>query len=235
MECPLLPCFCSEDHPHWGTVSRQVWLGPQGTCIPDVPSPGPAKVGPWRKAFIPCCAGRKDPTSPVLSCYRSGDKVEGSLLSFLSFLFYLLVPHFNWFSFLCNFFSQTTPCFPQLSNPPGTWKCCCFCERCFSSWAESLVSQTHHSGGCSDGCMDWSVGSMSPGVSSGDFKILPSNSNMRWIMILWQETFCSKKQLHENQNSGVSLAIDEKNNFSMTMAETIKSMEGKKHSPSGLL
>lgn len=124
-----------------------------------------------------------------------------------------------------QFPSQTSPCFPEHNNLPATWKCYCFWQRWSSSWAESPVSQTHGGWWLCEIGMDWSLGITSTEVYTGDFKILSSNSNMRWKMVLQWKTFHSQIIF-----SGFLLAIAEKVKFSMKMAETIKCMEGKKHS-----
>lgn len=51
-------------------------------------------------------------------------------------------------------------------------------QSCSFSWAESSSEPNVLCGWVHDRCMGWGGGNLSPGISSGSFKILPSNSSV---------------------------------------------------------
>lgn len=92
------------------------------------------------------------------------------LSSFLPFLFCLLIPHFNWSSFPCSFSDKhphailSTVILQPCGSTAVPVRDAFPLGQCHW-WAKHIVLV-----GC-DWYMGWSVGSMSPGVSSGYFKI----------------------------------------------------------------
>lgn len=125
----------------------------------DVPR-APRDLSPWQSVTWPtqshtmkercylmlCCQERSSVNSHV-----TGQVIKWSVFSLLPFLFSGLVPNFNCYSFSRILHHPHAFLSTVNLQPCGS---AAVYESCFSSWAESPVSQIHCVGGCLMGVWD---------------------------------------------------------------------------------